>query len=150
MPTDPAIVLCAEDIFTKYGFEDGDLLSNHLSVIDIWIENDHETLCWIVRHTLLPAIPFRLEVEEIDTHHNPIRATKEYMHLAEQVEAMNIKATVSLDDVMLISDALSRGQDPEQHLRDKSSSPQTHLIGTEPTLGSVSHEGQNRSSTDSS
>ena len=150
MSTDPVVVLDADSLFSRYGFGDGDILTDALDNAGLSIENEKETLRWLVRHTLLPVIPFEVKVEDVITLHNPIQAVEECEHLASQVEALGISVTIPLSIIPAISEALLNGQNPEQYLRGRISSPQTHLIGTEPTLGSVSHEDQISSSTDSS
>lgn len=53
------------DLLSKFGFNDGDLMK------------DHDTLVKAVREHLLPLLDPRVEIYEIGTSHNPIRVTDE-------------------------------------------------------------------------
>lgn len=78
------LTLSADDLCSKWGFSDGDLLTEHgfrytkekppatgPMQYQHW---NHEVLILLVRRHLLPLMP-GAEVEEIGTHHNPIRFT---------------------------------------------------------------------------
>lgn len=71
-PTPPETVTPhSASLLSKWGFGDGDQLD--------WLAEhgdfDHDkTLCALVRRKLLPALTQKVEVEEISTIHNPIRA----------------------------------------------------------------------------
>lgn len=65
------ITLFSAGLLSKWGFSDGDLLK--------WLRkfgdyNHRAVLCAVVRQKLLPALTQKVEVEEIGTIHNPIRA----------------------------------------------------------------------------
>jgi len=72
------LVLFTDDLLSKWGFNDGDLpdeLDDWLKARGERIGSWHPVLCAVVRECLLPALDQRLEVQEIETIHNPIRAT---------------------------------------------------------------------------
>lgn len=87
----PTLRLTADDLRSKWGFRDGDLLSDwglrdptlacpeSLS----WHNWKHQVLIRLVRKHLLPLMPLS-EVEEIGTHHNPIRIVD--WHKSERLE----------------------------------------------------------------
>lgn len=74
----PTLRLSANDLRSKWGFRDGDLLSDYglreptTPCPDGQHDWKHRVLIRLVRQHLLPLMPFS-EVEEIGTHHNPIR-----------------------------------------------------------------------------
>lgn len=72
-----SLTLRAEDLCSKYGFHDGDLLSNFTLDMEIDLRGlgEHEVLIYLVKKHLLPAIPFPVLVKEIVCCHNPIRVT---------------------------------------------------------------------------
>ena len=102
----PIVTLHAECLFSKYSFEDGYILGNMTTCIS----NARETLRWLVQNGLLPAIPLPLDVEEMDTIHNPIRVASKDPHLEARVTAMNIAVTVSERVVVAVSNALKAGE----------------------------------------
>lgn len=63
--------LHAADLWSKWGFHDGNIQSNHPDE-DIAF-SDYDALIPAVRKYLLPLLP-DVEVEEWESHHNPIRA----------------------------------------------------------------------------
>ena len=67
------VVLFAESLLSKWGFEDGDMLADDTGV-------RHELLVQMVKHHLLPLLQ-GVEVFEIRTCHNPVRATESTKHL---------------------------------------------------------------------
>jgi hypothetical protein len=65
------VTLCASCLLSKWGFEDGDLLS----FLNDWITCDRRAvLVELVKRKLLPALKQQVEFEVIETNHNPIRA----------------------------------------------------------------------------
>ena len=66
-------------LFSKWGFKDGDCPDIVLDYCDAhglaYPEDWHGLLIQMVRSKLLPALKQQVTVEEIDTIHNPIRAT---------------------------------------------------------------------------
>lgn len=69
-------------MLSKWGFNDGDepdalidWLAEHRPDIDYAELDFHPVLCALVRRYLLPVLDQRVEVVEIETTHNPIRAT---------------------------------------------------------------------------
>jgi hypothetical protein len=65
-----------EGLLSKWGFNDGDILDDllydHFGTFD---EDPHELLIKVVRVHILPKLEQMVEVHEINTIHNPIRAT---------------------------------------------------------------------------
>lgn len=79
------LVLTSESLLSKCGFNDGDEPEDLLVLLDdvgvlggydyylpdkVW----HNVLCRLVREWLLPRLDQHVEVEVLDTNHNPIRA----------------------------------------------------------------------------
>jgi hypothetical protein len=71
------VYLFGFDLYSKWGFSDGDVNEEVCSELGLrrW---RHEILIEMVRARLLPALPNKIEVYEISTHHNPIRAEDGY------------------------------------------------------------------------
>lgn len=65
------VTLFADGLLSKWGFSDGDLLD---WLYEFGVHDKHAALCAVVRQKLLPALAQKVEVEEIGTCHNPIRA----------------------------------------------------------------------------
>lgn len=80
--TDRRLWLFSESLLSKWGFNDGDLPDE----VDGWLDaqdppihlagNWRPILCQLVRRYLIPALDQAVEVVEIETSHNPIRAEK--------------------------------------------------------------------------
>lgn len=77
MSDEPTLWLPSDDLLSKYGFGDGDEPDafwdwrDEHGIEDIaW----HPTLRRLVREHLLPKLDQRVEVYDIETIHNPIRA----------------------------------------------------------------------------
>lgn len=80
--TGPTLTLYSQNLLSKWGFNDGDT-PEHL--MDYWDDQgiDYSGIDWrqvlrrLVRDHLLPALTrhHRIEVYEIETIHNPIRAS---------------------------------------------------------------------------
>lgn len=78
----PGLFLSTEDLFSRHGFGDGDVpdgLCDALDAAGIPYEHDqldwHGQLCSIVRNTLVPMSRHVIELQVVETSHNPIRAT---------------------------------------------------------------------------
>lgn len=66
------IGLSSDSLFSKWGFDDGDVLNYH-PLFDEWDDN-HPALIAIVKRFLLPHIKDNYELEvDLHTCHNPIR-----------------------------------------------------------------------------
>lgn len=65
------VTLFASGLLSKWGFDDGDLLDWIYEFGDF---DRHAVLCAVVRQKLLPALTQKVDVQEIVTIHNPIRA----------------------------------------------------------------------------
>jgi hypothetical protein len=75
------VTLWTSGLLSKWGFNDGDMPDD---VIDAWDEANsgspwvrvdwHPILCRLVRERVLPALDQFVELVEIGTSHNPIRA----------------------------------------------------------------------------
>lgn len=97
-PDHPPFTLYATDLWQKSGFRDGDLLDAFLWEAGIEARS-HAALIAVVRRYLLPALPYPVEVDEIATTHNPIRARDEGEYPA-PVWAANISVVVTGDQVL--------------------------------------------------
>lgn len=60
------------DLLSKWGFSDGDQLS---WLDEFGIKHDQAVLCAVVRQKILPLLKQKVEVLEMGTCHNPIRAS---------------------------------------------------------------------------
>jgi hypothetical protein len=76
------LVLRADNLLWKGGFEDGDILFDwHWDAIDApwpYLASEHDTLALLVTTHLIPALAaagHNVEVYRIETIHNPIRAS---------------------------------------------------------------------------
>lgn len=111
-PTPPEkVTLYAAGLLSKWGFMDGDEL-DWLWEFDI--KDKHAVLCAVVRQKLLPALKQAVEVEEICTIHNPIRARtvdgKDVTHLhytASNCEDMLTPASIDLTGAEVLAIARS-------------------------------------------
>lgn len=83
------------DLYSKHGFSDGDVMDEVCSELGLR-RYRHWLLVAIVRAKLLPALPNPIEVFEISTHHNPIRA--EY-HLEYDDDNANVTLVVSWKEI---------------------------------------------------
>lgn len=94
----PSLILRSQGLLSKWGFSDGDTPED---LMDYWDElgvpypDWRPALCAIVQRHLLPELAKRhkVEVEEIETIHNPIRATV--------VDGTEIDDTSGEDEVVL-------------------------------------------------
>jgi len=72
------VVLVASSLLSKWGFRDGDEPDEYLDWLDEQQlphpEDWHPVLRHLVRTRLLPLIDEDIEVYDIETNHNPIRA----------------------------------------------------------------------------
>lgn len=82
MTDDPTLWLHSESLLSKYGFNDGDEPDAWLDWCDEqgigYDDADwdwHATLRRLVREHLLPKLDQHVDVYDIDTIHNPIRAS---------------------------------------------------------------------------
>ena len=78
---EPSVVLDPNDLLSKWGFADGDAVSNAADQTDLPIPEwervlsvSHDVLTVLVRRFLVPTIPNKVELCELSTMHNPIRA----------------------------------------------------------------------------
>ena len=78
--TEPALILFSESLLSKWGFHDGDIPDDYLDWCDAnghpYPDDWHTVLRTLVRTRLAPALEQRVELVDIETNHNPIRATK--------------------------------------------------------------------------
>lgn len=74
------VILHADGLLSKWGFGDGDAPDHYLDWLDDqhlpYPEDWHAVLRHLVRTRLLPLIVEDIEVYDIATNHNPIRASK--------------------------------------------------------------------------
>ncbi|MGV1944846.1 MULTISPECIES: hypothetical protein [unclassified Agrobacterium] len=93
-------LLDAGSLCSKWGFSDGDMFDEDpfdtllFQGDGIWISG-HLPLIASVRKFLVPKLDNRVVIEEIDTNHNPIRATEETMQFVDQ----GIEVEVTFDQV---------------------------------------------------
>lgn len=83
--TGPELHLFATSLASKWGFDDGDLIGDFLYDLqdaglieddaDLGVVDEHAVLRRLVRERLLPVIPLAIQVYEVETNHNPIRAS---------------------------------------------------------------------------
>ena len=85
------VTLCSDNLLSKWGFDDGDLLVDWLlAVVDEyepkwgspraglarkWLDG-HKVLIRLIRERVLPALDQRVEIDEYGTIHNPVRARR--------------------------------------------------------------------------
>lgn len=73
-----ALRLPSACLLSKHGFNDGDVPDALLDVLDErglpYPDGWHEALRVLVREHLLPVLDQRVEVVDVETNHNPIRA----------------------------------------------------------------------------
>jgi hypothetical protein len=79
---EPALVLWADDLYSKWGFGDGDLPD----ALEEWLDDERQGLAWFDRNAwhsvlirlvqtfLIPRLDQAVTVCLVDTLHNPIRA----------------------------------------------------------------------------
>lgn len=104
-----AVTLCAADLWSKFGFWDGDVFTccdwadeqNYMewSVVH---NSDYDPLVAVVRKYLLPAIEQAghvIEVEEIGSIHNPIRVKDASGYDEAPDWAHGVEVTVTLEQV---------------------------------------------------
>jgi hypothetical protein len=90
----------AASLGSKFGFHDGEMLEDFLDQRLEMIGNQigwssHPLLIACVRKFLLPALGRPVEVEEIDSNHNPIRlAEKETLDGIEHIEVEVTEAEI--------------------------------------------------------
>lgn len=95
-------LLDAESLCSKWGFGDGDMFDEEpfdtllFQGDGIWISGQLPLIA-AVRKYLVPKLDSRVVIEEIDTHHNPIRATEETIPFVDR----NIEVEVTFDQVWL-------------------------------------------------
>lgn len=75
------LVLYTIGLLSKWGFNDGDMPDEFAD----WLDDEHPEIGYVewrpvlvrlVRAYVLPALAQAVEVEELETNHNPIRATR--------------------------------------------------------------------------
>lgn len=108
------VTLFADGLLSKWGFCDGDLLE---WLYEFGKHDRHAVLCAVVRQKLLPALAQKVEVEEISTIHNPIRARTvdgkdvTHMHYDSAIRTEGLLTPASVDvpgaEVLAIARALS-------------------------------------------
>lgn len=78
--------LRATDLYSKFGFEDGDMFMNFMWDEFGYGRAEHMTdpLIALVKTYLLPLLPEGMDVEEYASAHNPIRATDYGDHIREE------------------------------------------------------------------
>lgn len=70
------MIFYTDSLLSKFGFGDGDMLDDLLFDNGINLDNDHDFLIKVVREHVLPAVKQQVDVYEIVTIHNPIRAER--------------------------------------------------------------------------
>lgn len=94
------IVLRACGLASKYGFSDGDILSEIIFDklgYEQWANaRQSEILVDLVRERLLPLLP-GVEVYEISTCHNPIRAKDEWVNFCRE---SSVSVEIPVEDIL--------------------------------------------------
>lgn len=98
------VELCAASLWSKWGFEDGDVLFNMLCDQEFIDTDDSEVLALCVEKYLVPLLPTDVKTYRIDTHHNPIRA--EGWPDGAPAWAHDVKVEITKDQVFAIARAL--------------------------------------------
>ena len=90
------VVFSTEGLLSKWGFEDGDLLMGFMNEngFDVGDYSHEALLVAAVRRFVIPRIRNRVEVEEVSTLHNPIRAV---LVDGKKVDCFNPDDSLSLD-----------------------------------------------------
>lgn len=106
-----SVYLPSDDLFTKFGFSDGDLLNDVLddhypdgvpNLPGDHLGFRHRVLVRVVREHLLPRCP-SADVYEISTLHNPIRYEDSVSRFTE------VEVWVPVDEVIRIAEDVARG-----------------------------------------
>lgn len=87
----------ASSLLSKFGFTDGDMLDG--DEFDRVLPHDlsrHAPLIAAVKKYLLPLLDPRVELEEIDTIHNPIRATRDTAQYVDET----VEVELSFDQIL--------------------------------------------------
>lgn len=99
------VTLHAEDLWSKSGFRDGDILGDFWPTIDfqvtpdLWVFSEEElTLVHLVETRLLPLIPIAVKTMRIGSSHNNIRAFDWYEN-SPPAEAVGISLEIGIEDV---------------------------------------------------
>lgn len=119
--TTESVTLFADDLWSKFGFGDGDCLDDILfdaedesdwpwanlqprqvAGRDDEFHIDHELLIRVVERFLVPQFPVPVALERVGTCHNPIRAVDQG-HVPAPSWALAISVTVSAADVLKIA-----------------------------------------------
>jgi len=74
------IRFCTDSLLSKWGFCDGDKLEDlffsNINKFNNKSMGEHDLLVLTVKKFIIPKIKNNIEIEEIITNHNPIRASK--------------------------------------------------------------------------
>lgn len=74
------VTLKADDLYSKWGFGDGDALSDAFDEMNLgYLDLEHETLCLLVEDKLLPILPRPVKTYRIGSLHNPIRVDDDHL-----------------------------------------------------------------------
>lgn len=80
MTEEPGFWMCSDGLLSKWGFDDGSLPDSYLDWLDEqgldYPDDDTEILRTLVRERLVPALDQHIELVDIETSHNPIRASR--------------------------------------------------------------------------
>lgn len=100
----PSLTLTSQSLLSKWGFSDGDTpeeLMDYWDEIGIPYPDWHTALCAMVQEYLLPELSkcHRIEVQEICTIHNPIRATV--------VDGIEIDDSLGMDQMTLTPESIT-------------------------------------------
>lgn len=93
-------LLSASSLCSRFGFSDGDIFSEDefdqrlFLGHGMWISH-HLPLIAAVRKYLVPKLDSRVVIEEINTHHNPIRASDETKQFVDK----SIEVELTFDEV---------------------------------------------------
>lgn len=100
----PTITLYARDLYSKWGFHDGDILQDAVHNLGLQGVRHKDVLCRLVEDKLLPALPYPVKLERIDTCHNPIRVDDRHQYDSSLAFNAGIGIDVTYDDIRRCAD----------------------------------------------
>lgn len=102
------LCLPASDLWSKFGFEDGDIFTNHGLYEFEPSDRADDLLSELIRRYLLPLCPERVVLSRVVTCHNPIRAEAYWTHNNSTPEwAWGICATVTYEQARAVWEAIN-------------------------------------------
>jgi hypothetical protein len=106
------ITLFADNLYSKWGFHDGDILNDAWYALGLSGDR-HEVLCQLVEERLLPILPHPVKTERISTCHNPIRVEDEHLEDNSRLSNENTSVDITYQDIRECAVRLSGAIDIE-------------------------------------